>query len=423
MYQLDPERAVLGGMMLSKRIIPDVLDVLDPNDFGDWKHETIARAVGSLFHRSAPTDVLAVTDELDRMGELARIGGPAVLHELTSEVPTAANAGYYADIVKQRSIKRRLLDASVSIAAAAQGEGDAFELAEQARATVDAVSGSARVEIAPVGDAVEDVLQSMRETPHTWPTPWTEINDITNGLRPGCMYVVGARPGSGKTMLGLQLAVSLTKYGHVAFASLEMSRADLTKRIFASKGTIHQTAISRSALSPDEWTRVERLRPEIAAMPLFIDDRPGLNMAQIRAFARSVQRRGPLVCLVVDYLQLITGDSRKPRWELVGEISRQLHELARELGIAVVALAQLNRESVGAGMQRRPPMVSDLRESGNIEQDADVIMLLQRGVEVDDNGEESPSDELEVYVGKNRHGNMGKLSLLWEGQFARLSNW
>ena len=340
---------------------------------------------------------------------------------MCSEVPTASNAAYYAGLVKQGAVKRRLVEAGTQIVQMGSAtEGDAFELAELARAAVDEAANSARVEVAPIGDGVEAVVESLRAKPRFLETPWPNINALINGYRPGALYVIGARPGAGKTIMGLQSAVFLAGSGHVAFSSLEMDTADLTKRIFALAGNIHMSAMTRSDLTAKEWEAIADLRPHIRKMPLFIDDRSGVNITQIKAFARSVSRRGKLSAVVVDYLQLIIGtDSRKPRHETVAEISRQLKIMARELDVPVIALSQLNRESEakGGGM-RRLPTLSDLRESGSIEQDADVVMLLQRGMDPDT---ETPNDELDVVIAKNRHGSTGQVTLLWEGHFARVT--
>jgi len=413
------ERSVLGGMLLAKRVVWDVVDEVEPGDFADGRHETIFRTIVALAQENRPTDVIAVTEQLATAGELERVGGAALLHELTDEVPTAANAGYYASIVRRHAIKRRLFEVGQRVAQMGQAtEGDAYELVEHARREVDAVASAARSEIAPVGDSVEGVVDALRTAPRFTPTPWTSLNGLINGFRPGAMYVIGARPGSGKTIMGLQAAVHLARSGTVAFSSLEMDTADLTRRIFAMRGGVHMTSLTRNALTPTDWERIGALRPEVRKMPLFIDDRSGATMTQIKAHARSVARRGQLSAIVVDYLQLIRAtDPKRPRWEVVGEFSRELKIMARELEVPVIALCQLNRESEQGG--RRLPTLSDLRESGSIEQDADVVLLLQRGW---DEQREEHDDQLNVVIAKNRHGSTGKISLFWEGHFARVSD-
>lgn len=413
------ERSVLGGMMLSKRVIWDVLDVVVADDFADARHADIFRAIFELAHENQPTDVLAVSAKLQRDGDLERVGGASALHSMCGEVPTAANAGYYAGLVKQAAIKRRLVEAGMRIVAMGNAsEGDAFELAEAARAELDATANVAAVDVSPIGDSVPDVVESLRHEPRYWPTPWEHVNGLINGLRPGALYAIGARPGAGKTIMGLMLAEMMAHYGAVAMSSLEMDTADLTKRMIAMKGSIHMTALTRSVLTPKDWETIAAVRPKIASLPLFVDDRSGVTVTQIKAHARSVSRRQPLAAVVVDYVQLIvSNDSKQPRHVIVGEITRQLKIMARELQVPVIMLAQLNRGTESQGLVQRLPNLSDLRESGSIENDSDVVLLLQRKLDAD--GE--PTEDLDVVVAKNRHGSTGKVTLLWEGHFARVS--
>lgn len=409
------ERSVLGASMLSRRALDEILPMISPDDFERWQDGEIWRSIQALSNASQGVDAITVADELIRRGDLEKIGGAHVLHELTGEVPTAANAGYYAGIMLGDALKRRLRNSSVEIAQIASGEGDSEEISEKARASIEGATRRGVRDAAPILDSLDATLAALAEPPLYHLTVWKHLNDLISGWMPGGLYVIGARPGDGKTILGLQSAADLTRHGAVAFSSLEMSTQDLTKRLFAMRGGIHMTNLSRNSLSPAAWDTVARLRPEIAKMPLFIDDRSHVTIAQIRAHARAVARRtGKLGAVVVDYLQLISGtDSRRPRHEVVGEISRALKILARELQVPVIALSQLNRNSENG--QR--PTLADLRESGTIEQDADVVILLQR--ERDPEG--VPTDELAVVVAKNRQGRTGEFPLVWEGEFARVN--
>lgn len=416
-HDMVAEQSILGAMMLAASAVHAVTAIVQAGDFYVPKHGLIFGAITVLAERGEPVDAITVADELQKAGVLARAGGAAHLHELTGLVPTAANAAFYADIVREKAIRRRLVEAGIRITNMGYTTtGEAVEVAEDARGELEHAAQNARSDLRAIGKAFAEVVDDLSAAPSFVETPWREINDIIGGLRKGGLYVVGGRPGDGKTIVGLQLAQQLAYSGPVAFSSLEMSEGELLKRLIALKGKVHLGPISKHRLSDEDWQRVASVRGDIERMPLFVDDRSGVTITQIKAHARSAQRRGQLAGVVVDYLQLITGGARdRPRHEVVGEISRQLKVLARELECPVVALSQLNRESVGK--QKRAPSLADLRESGTIEQDADVVLLLQRQMDEDDR----PGDRLNVHIAKNRHGPANVMkTLLWEGQYARV---
>ena len=417
-HDLAAEQSVLGGMLLSARAAAEAADELTAEDFYQPRHGVIFASVSRLLAASQPTDVIAVTDALIEAGDLEKSGGADYLHSLTSIVPTAANAGYYASIVAKKAILRRLVEAGTRIAQYGfDATGDPAALAEKARSDIDAVSGATRAEAVTIGQDFMSWVESQEKAPEHVETPWRELNDMLGGFRPGRMYVIGARPGEGKSIMGLQIANKLATKGPVAFSSLEMSRDELLTRLVSMRGKIHMTPLTQHRLTQEQWQRVSTIHRDVSALPLFVDDRSGVTVTAIQSFARTVSRKGHLAAIVVDYLQLITGGDRsKARHEVVGEISRHLKIMAREFACPVIALSQLNRESVGK--QRRAPTAADLRESGAIEQDADVVMLLQRQLEEDD----QPGDRLNVHVAKNRHGRTGMRTLLWEGQFSRLTS-
>jgi replicative DNA helicase len=418
-HDLIAEQSVLGGMMLSKQALWDVAGLLEAGDYYQPKHEEIHVAIIALMQRDEPVDAITVGDELARTGRLNAVGGAPYLHELTGIVPTAANAGFYAEIVREKAIRRRLVEAGTRIAQMGYSTvGVASEQAETARAALDAAASNSSSDIEAIGRALPVVVEELNAQPKVVETPWREVNELIGGLRPGGLYVVGARPGEGKTIVGMQIAQNLARLGPVAFSSLEMSQSQLLERLIALRAKVHMGRMARHDLTPEDWQSLARVRGDIERMPLYVDDRSGVTITQIKAFARSVKRRGEMAGVVVDYLQLITGGDRsKPRHEVVGEISRQLKIMARELECPVVALSQLNRESAATGKGKRAPTAADLRESGSIEQDADVVMLLQRQ-QVND----VPIDRLDVIVAKNRHGETGKRVLLWEGQYARVTS-
>lgn len=409
------EQSVLGAMMLDVRAVWEVIDLLAPTDFHEPRHEVIARAVVGLAHQNKPTEAGSLVEELTRQGELARVGGAAYVWELMGIPTTWSNAGYYAEIVLQTSLRRRLLLAGEAITGLGKSAaGDVFEHVETARGLVDQVTRSAKVDVRPVGDTFMAMLDSLSQPPQFVETPWRDLNEFIGGLRPGKLYVVGARPASGKSIIGLQLAVQLAHEGNVAFSSLEMSEEDLQKRLLSMFGDIHMSALMNQALTPEDWERVARVKGRVMGAPIFIDDRSSVGVTQIKAFARSTARKGKLAGVVVDYLQLMSGrDGDKARHEVVGEFSRQLKILARELEVPVIALSQLNRapeKRVGG-----KPTLADLRESGSIEQDADAVLLLNR-----EEHDAKRRHLLEVIVAKNRHGKTGTLELLWQGEYARV---
>lgn len=415
------ERSVIGGAMLSRSAAEDVTASLKPTDFADWRHADIFAAIVALLNSGKPADVVTVTDRLIEQGDLTKIGGASLLHEMTSDVPTAANAGYYAEIVREASRKRRL-DEAVKRAAhtlAEEGAADSWAIATHLRDEIDRTLDdiSEGDEAPEIGDIFDDVMASLAEAPMFTPTPWPDVNDLVDGWRPGALYVIGGRPGGGKSLMGLMAAAGLAKHGPVAMSSLEMSTREITLRLVSATANVHLKALMRHAVQPHQWEAISAARKRITDLALHVDDRGGVTMSDIRAHVRSVKRRGRLQGVVVDYLQLIRSDnSGRPRWEVVGEFTRELKALAREYHVPVIALAQLNRESEG-GVKR--PTLADLRESGSIEQDADVVILLARLL--DPNTDEY-GDEIEAIVAKNRHGQTGVATLFWEGHFARITD-
>lgn len=413
----DAERYTLSAMLMTQAAVWDAAALVAPGDFDDWRHHDIAAAVLSLAGENRPVSPITVVDELARAGSRVE---PVYLHsEIVGFATTAANVGYYAGIVAADAQRRRLREAAARVAELASGrDAVAEDVAERARQIIDESTSKLRPSVAPVGERIRQVIDELEAGASDYvETPWRELNRYLTGFKPGALYVIGARPGSGKSIMALMAAAHLARHGAVTFSSLEMDEADLIKRLIAFTGDVFVGALERHDLSESEWRKVAAARSRVSELPLFIDDRSGVSVTQIKAFARTVGRRRKLAGVVVDYLQLIpSADSRKSRWEHVGEITRRLKQTARELRVPVIALSQLNRES--EGRQRRLPSLSDLRESGSIEQDADAVLLLQRRVDKDG----AETDELDVVVAKNRRGNTGKATLRWEGKFARVSS-
>lgn len=413
-WDVEAEKAALGAAMLNPKRAWDVLDVAPPVDFHDPGHEQIAEAIRRLALRNAGTDSVLVEDELRAMGASIHQGSTYVF-ELTSVATSATLGAHYATIVAEHAIRRRLAEAAQGVGElAADASAPPAEQVEAARALLDGiVAGQSDAHL--VGSTVDEVIASLSEVPEMVPTPWRDINALIGGLRPGCVYVVGARPATGKTAMGLNLAVGVARTGDTAaFVSLEMSEPELQKRLIAQLGQVHLGKLVNNALDDDDWPRVSKAREQIMQLPLAVLDNAAATVAQIRGYVRSLSRKHKVGSLTVDYVGLLQGDPSKDRRVVIGEFSRAMKLIAKEFHIPVVVLSQLNRESEKR-MDRRP-MISDLRESGDLEQDADVAFLLWR----DD--DESKRGEVGVIVAKNRHGTTGEVSLAWQGHYQQMSD-
>lgn len=416
-FDLDAERSALGAMLLDSERVWDVFDVAPPADFYDPSHQVIAEAVRRLVLRGEGTDPVLVEAEIAAAGDkLASSLGPAYLYGLT-DVGRTANAGYYARLIADHAVRRRLAVAASRVAVLAGDLTVSPDVqVEAARAELDAVASGRVAKVQTVGSSLDDMFAALSEPPVYTATPWGSINHLIGGLRPRAMYVVGARPASGKSIMAMNLATALADEGNVAVVSLEMGEEELQKRLVAQLGRVHMSALMNNALQDDDWNRASSARAKIMRMPLFVNDRPGQTVTQIRAFVRSVAREGPLSGVVVDYVQLVEGsDPRKERRVVVGEISRAMKLIAKEFDCPVIVLSQLNRKS--EERMNRKPALSDLRESGDLEQDADVVFLLSR-----DPDDESRSGEVDVIVAKNRHGTTGDVTLAWLGHYASMED-
>ncbi|BAD60428.1 replicative DNA helicase [Nocardia farcinica] len=374
-HDMAAEQSVLGGMLLSKDAIADVVEVIRPGDFYRPAHQAIYDTILDLYGRGEPADPVTVAAGLDRRGELKRIGGAPYLVTLTQTVPTAANAGYYAEIVAEKAILRRLVEAGTRIVqygyAGADGQ-DIAEVVDRAQAEVYEVTERRTTEdflpleelLQPTMDEI-DSIASRGGISLGVPTGFSELDELTNGLHPGQMIIVAARPGVGKSTLGMDFMRSCSiKHGLASVIfSLEMSRTEIVMRLLSAEAKIKLADMRSGRMSDDDWTKLARRMSEISEAPLFVDDSPNLTMMEIRAKARRLKQRHDLKLVVVDYLQLMTsGKKVESRQQEVSDFSRNLKLLAKELEVPVVAISQLNR-----GPEQRTdkrPMVSDLRESG-----------------------------------------------------------
>lgn len=428
---LSAEQSVLGGMMLSKDAIADVLEALRPGDFYRPAHQVVYECILDLYGRGEPADPITVSADLERRGELRRVGGAPYLHTLIATVPTAANAGFYAEIVAEKAILRRLIEAGTRIVQmghqGADGGADVDEVVDRAQAAIYEVTERRTSEdyialeelLQPTMDELEAI--ETRGLAFGVPTGFEDLDAVTNGLHAGQMIIIAARPGIGKSTLGLDIARSCSiRHGLAScIFSLEMSRTEIVMRLLAAEASIPLAAMRTGKMNDDQWAKLARQMSQISEAPLFVDDSPNLTMMEIRAKARRLKQRHDLRLVVVDYIQLMTSGKRvESRQQEVSEFSRNLKLLAKELEVPVVAISQLNR-----GPEQRTdkkPMLGDLRESGSLEQDADMVMLIHRpdAFERDD----PRAGEADLILAKHRNGPTATITVTNQLHLSRFTN-
>jgi len=428
-HDLLAEQSTIGGMLLSKDAVADVIETVRGMDFYVPKHEVIYDAILGLYSHGEPTDVITVSDELMKSGDLSRAGGAEYLHTLTGVVPTAANAGYYASIVAEKAVLRRLVEAGTRVVqlgyGAAGGKGDVDDIVDRAQQEIYDVTEKrmsedySRLEdvLQPTMDEL-DAIASRGGTARGVPTGIRDLDELTNGLQAGQMIVIAARPGVGKSTLGLDIARNASVKHHQAACifSLEMSKHEITMRLLSAEAKVPLHHMRAGSLSDEDWSKLARRMGEVADAPLYIDDSPNMTMMEIRAKARRLKQRNDLKLVVIDYLQLMTSGKRvESRQQEVSEFSRALKLLAKELEVPVIAMSQLNRGS--EQRQDKKPMLSDLRESGSIEQDADMVMMIHRE---DMYEKESPrAGEADIMLVKHRNGPTANVTVAFQGHYSR----
>jgi replicative DNA helicase len=424
---------VLGGLMLDNGAWEQVADVLVEQDFYRHDHQLIFRAIAQLMEQSQPVDVITLAEWHDKRGELDQVGELVYLNTLARNTPSAANIAAYADIVRERSILRQLINVGNSISKMAftpegMSKEDMLDLAERyvfEIAEKGAKRGGGFVQVKDVLSKVVDRIDTLfeQDSPITGlPTGFIDFDEQTSGLQPADLIIVAGRPSMGKTTFAMNIAENGAIHSKqpVAVFSMEMPADALAMRMLSSLGRIDQHRLRTGRLNDDDWPRLTSAIALLNEAPLFIDDTPALTPTELRARARRLKREHGLSLIVIDYLQLMqgSGKSSENRATEISEISRSLKALAKELEVPLIALSQLNRS-----LEQRPnkrPVMSDLRESGAIEQDADLIAFIYRDEVYN---EDSPDKgKAEVIIGKQRNGPIGTVALTFQGKYTRFEN-
>lgn len=431
--------SILGGVLLDNEAINRCLELIEADDFYRESHRKIFRAMIDLSNRSEPCDLITLTDMLKRKGELEEVGGGAYLATLVDYVPTAANIAYYCRIVKEKSVTRRLITAATDIVTRGYDEETTVdELLDGAQKTIFEISeNKLRPAFTPVGTILKDTfkrietLYEKKEHVTGVPTGFYDLDKMTAGFQPGDLIIIAGRPSMGKTAFSLNIAQYAAAHADpplpVAVFSLEMSKESLVMRLLCSESRVDASRLRTGHLVDTDWHKLTHGADKLSKARLYIDDTPAIPVLEMRAKARRLKAENGLGMIVVDYLQLMRGSSQESRQQEISEISRSLKALAKELDVPVVALSQLNR-SLESRTDKRP-MMSDLRESGAIEQDADVIMFVYRdAVYCDDCKKRDGSctkgheKDAEIIIGKQRNGPIGSVNLLFNGEFTKFEN-
>jgi replicative DNA helicase len=416
-------------MLLSQEAVAEVFEYVHGPDFYAPKHEIVFEALLTLYGMGEPTDVITVTDQLVKTGQLVRAGGADYLHTLTSTVPTAANASFYAKIVQEKATLRRLVEVGTRIAQLGYAnEGEVEALVNQAQEDVYGVTraGTSDDYVA-LSVSLEAAINEIEAAQNLdgdlvgVPTGFTDLDALTNGFHPGQLIIVAARPAMGKSTFALDIArnAAIKSDKPTLFFSLEMGRAEIAMRMLSAESMIPLQSMRKGQIADSDWTKLAQVRGNINDAPLYIDDSPNMTLAEIRAKCRRLSQRVGLKMVVIDYLQLLTsGKKVESRQQEVSEFSRALKLLSKELGIPVVALSQLNRQAEQT--KDKKPELSHLRESGSLEQDADVVVLLHREGIGDSN--HPRAGEADLILAKQRSGPTGTVTVAFQGNYSRFVN-
>jgi replicative DNA helicase len=432
-HHLEAERSILGGILLDKEALSRALEVIGPDDFYKESHRMIFQGILELFDRNEPADVVTVSHVLRNRGQLDAVGGMDYLALLADQVPTAANVAYYARIVKEKATLRKLIRKSSEILQGCyEDRSDLDEFLDDVeRGIFEVAEDRARKAFFPVKEIIKSSFETIeklyeRKTLITGvPSGFVDLDTLTAGFQPSDLVVVAARPSMGKTAFCLDVArhAAVEARIPVAIFSLEMSKEQIAMRLLCSEGQVDSAKLRRGFLRESDWPRLTTAAGVLSDSPIFVDDTPDLSALEMRAKSRRLKAEKDIGLVIVDYLQLMRGrhGADRSREQEISEISRSLKALAKELDLPVIALSQLNRRVEERG--EKIPQLSDLRESGAIEQDADVILFIYRDEVYNKSPDNPKRGTAEVIVGKQRNGPTGKVTLTFIQSFATFEDY
>lgn len=428
-HNIEAEQAVLGCMLLDADIIPTVTELIRSEDFYREDHREICEAILDITENAGPVDIITVSDQLQLRGTLDSVGGLDYLASISGAVPTTANAKHYTKIVEEKALLRKLIKASSDIASMSYDATDeaVYVLDRAEKSIFDILQKRSTQGFTHIKDVLLDTFNRLEELYNSKsyitgiPTGFTDLDLKTAGLQNSDLVLIAARPGMGKTAMALNIAqyAAVQKHVPVAIFNLEMSKDQLVNRMLSSEVMVDSQKMRTGKLEDDDWNKIAQALAPLSEAPIFIDDTPGISVMDIRAKCRRLKLEKNLGLVVIDYLQLMQGRGRvENRQQEVSEISRSLKILAKELNVPVVTMSQLSRGPESRNDHR--PMLSDLRESGAIEQDADIVMFLYR----DDyyNPETEKKNIAEVIIAKHRNGSTGTIELRWFGEYTKFAN-
>ena len=431
---LDAELSILGGILLDNNAINNVIELLSASDFYREAHAKIFNTMIDVQEKGEPVDLITLSDALKTSGLLEEVGGPAYIASLADGVPTAANIGYYAKIVKDKAVLRGLINTATDIVTKGYEESaEVDSFLDYAEARIFEISqNKVKPSFFPIKSIVKDSFKTIEELYGRKdlvtgvPTGFSELDKMTSGFQASDLIIVAGRPSMGKTAFALNVALNSVKEGRneiepVAIFSLEMSKEQLVSRMLCSEARVDASRLRGGYLADSDWPKLTRAAGVLSEAPLYIDDTPAISVLEMRAKARRLKADKGLGMIVVDYLQLMRGrDGMKSREQEISEISRSLKALAKELHLPVIALSQLSRAVEQRGGDKRP-MLSDLRESGSIEQDADIVMFVFRE-EFYKRDDEDLKGLAEIIIGKQRNGPVGTAKLAWLSEYTRFED-